>query len=450
MKRIRINFIVVALGLALLVSGSQAEVLPEKATAPIKELTPLGAEKAGNAEGTIPEWTGGITQPLSGYKLGDHHPDPFANDQPLFTITGKNVDQYSNKLSPGQIAILKKYAGFKMKVYPTRRSAAFPQRIYAAVKVNAGRAKLVDSGNGVKGAIIGIPFPSPQNGQEAIWNHILRYRGDTLQRTSNEAVVSAGGQYYLENKKEALYFIYSHKGMTPERLKNVFLYFKQHFKSPVRRAGQISLTHDTINQVAEGRHSWLYNPGLRRVNRAPFIAYDNPANEARTIDQFDMFNGAIDRYTWELVGKQELYVPYNAYTLHSGDLKYSAIIKPQHIDCDLARYELHRVWKIEAKLKPGSSHVYARRTYYLDEDSWQALIIDHYDGRNQIWRVAEGHVINYYEVPLLWTTLQTNYDLQSRSYGVMGMNNQESEINFRAKLSPADFRPSALRRDAQR
>ena len=82
-----------------------------------------------------------------------------------------------------------------------------------------------------------------------------------------------------------------------------------------------------------------------------------------------MFNGAPDRYDWKLIGKKELYIPYNAYRLDSPQLKYSDIIKPGHINRDLTRYELHRVWEVEATLKTGERHIYAKRHFFIDEDT---------------------------------------------------------------------------------
>ena len=208
------------------------------------------------------------------------------------------------------------------------------------------------------------------------------------------------------------------------------------------------LVHETLNQVKEPRHAWVYNPGQRRVRRAPNIAYDNPGTAAdglRTSDDFDMYNGAPDRYNWKLVGKKEIYVPYNSYKLQSDKLQYDDILKVGHLNPEYTRYELHRVWEVEATLKPGASHIYAKRVFYLDEDSWQILVIDKYDNRGQIWRVSEGHAINYYNMPLLWTSLEVHHDLQSGRYLVLGLNNQERAYDFNIKRSPADYTPASLR-----
>lgn len=433
---------------ALLVAPATARVPAEQAAKLSGELTPLGGTRAGNAEGTIPAWTGGLTKPPPGYRRGAHHPDPFPADRPRLTIDSKSAAAQRSRLSPGQLALLNKYGTFRMLIYPTRRSAACPPRVYAATLANATRAQLTGNGSGVQQAVRGIPFPIPRDGREAIWNTLLRYRGEAVRRYPYQATVTAGGAYSLTKVEEEYLYRY-YRSAKPQDLGNIAFYFKQRFNAPARLAGTLTLVHETLDQVAEQRHAWIYTPGLRRVRRAPNVAYDSPPGSAdglRTFDQYDMFNGAIDRYDWTLVGKQELYVPYNAYRLHSGDVRVKQIIRPHHINTKLARYELHRVWKVEARLKRGSRNIYARRTFYLDEDSWQPLVVDHYDKRGKLWRVAEAHAVNYYEVPLLWSTLDVIYDLHSGRYIAMGLNNEHKEDDFGVDLSRRDFDPSALRR----
>ena len=419
-----------------------------------QDLTPLGAERAGNAAGTIPAWTGGITQAPAGYTPGMHHPDPFAGEAPLYTITAANLDQYRDKLTAGAIALLQAYADYKLPVYPSHRTASVPARVYDATKVNATHANLVRDGAAVEGAIGGIPFPLPQNGMEAMWNHLLRFRGTIAERQVAQAAPTRGGNYTLVNFDEEFLFNYYLEGMTPEKLGNTVFYFKQEVKSPPRLAGSILLVRETIDQVKEPRNAWVYNPGQRRVRRAPNIAYDNPGTASdgmRTSDQLDMFNGALDRYTWELVGKREMIVPYNSYKLHSDKVKYSEILKPLHINQDLTRYELHRVWVVEAKLKPGTSHIYPRRTFYLDEDSWQALVVDQYDSRGQLWRASEAHCINYYEEPTFWSTLEVHTDLLAGRYLAFGLTNEGPTYDFSIKRTVSDYNnPDNLRREGMR
>lgn len=443
--------IVVALGWAGTLSAQlTAEEIDELGTT----LTPLGAVKAGNADGTIPPWEGGITEPPAGYKPGEHFVDPFADDEILFTITAKNVSEYADKLTPGQRELFKTYPDtYEMHVYPTRRSAAFPQRIYDKTKQIAATAKLTEGGNGVTGAINGIPFPIPKNGHQVIWNHLLRYRSDSAARTIGQAAPTRSGSYTLVQFYDEFYMQYSMAGKTEADLNNRILFFKQEVIAPARLAGGILLVAETLNQVEEHRNAWIYNPGQRRVRRAPNVAYDNPGTAAdgmRTSDQFDMYNGAPDRYDWKLIGRKEIYIPYNSYRLQDPSVKIDDIITPLHINQDHARYELHRVWVVEATLKDGARHVYKKRTFYLDEDSWQIAVVDNYDNRDQLWRVSEAHIINYYNVPCIWTSLEVHTDLQAGRYLAIGMNSEFPPYEFGIERTLEDYTPTALRRAGKR
>ncbi len=438
-----------------LLGSAHAAVNEAEAAKLGQALTPLGAEKAGNADGSIPAWTGGITKPPAGYKVGDHHPDPFPTDQPLFTITGANAAQYEARLGAGHQALLKAYPTYKMVVYPTRRSASNPQRVYDATRSNATSAQLSSGGNGVTGAVVGIPFPVPQGALEVLWNFLTRYRGVAAARKIDQAAVERGGGYQTVKLEDEFFFNYSRPDITPKEIddSNILVYFKQATVAPARLAGTILISHETINQVKQPRLAWQYNAGRRRVTRAPNVAYDNPGTHSdgqRTSDQFDMFNGAPDRYDWKLVGKKEMLVPYNSYKLHSDKLKNSDILKPLHINQDLARYELHRVWVLDATVKPGTSHLYARRTFYIDEDSWQLLAVDQYDQRGDMWRVSEAHCINYYDAQTFWSTLEVHTDLQNGRYLAIGLDNENPMYDFNVKRTAADFTPDSLRREGTR
>ena len=437
----------------VLASSASAEIPADQIARLGADLTPLGGERAGNADGSIPEWTGGITEPLAGYVVGEHHRDPYAADQPLLVIDGANLDEHRDRLSIGHQRILETYPSFNMQVYPTRRSASAPQRIYDATRSAAATAKLVDDGNGVGDAVIGIPFPIPANGQEVIWNHLLRYRGESVACVIGQAAVTRGGAYTLVKYGVEFELRYALPGMTLDELDNTMIYYKQKALAPARLAGDIVLVHETMNQFREPRNAWTYNPGQRRVRRAPNIAYDNPGTASdglRTADQVDMFNGAIDRYDWQLVGRREMYVPYNSYKLHSADLAFDEILTPLHVNPEHLRYELHRVWVVEATLKEGATHIYKRRTLYVDEDSWQILLADIYDNRDQLWRVSEGHVINYYEKPLIWPTLEVHTDLQAGRYLAFGLDNEFPMCTWDPGLKSRDFTPAALRREGRR
>jgi len=411
--------------------------------------TPLGAEAAGNAAGTIPAWDGGLTKPIAGFKTGGHYPDPFKADKILFTISAANVEQYRGQLSPGQIALLKKYPTWKMNVYPTRRSAAFPKGVYDESAANVGVAKLAPGGNGVTGTKGGIPFIAPKDGLEAIWNSTLRYRGDIYAMKWGQAAVTREGSYTMVNFDYEYYFNYGNLSKpAKDREDNKLAYFLQSVTGPARLAGQILLVDETVDQVKEPRSAWTYNPGQRRVRLAPNIAYDNPGTASdglRTSDDFQMYNGATDRYQWKLVGKQEMYIPYNSYKISGNEVKIADVLKPGHVNPDHARYELHRVWVVEATLKEGASHIYKKRVFYIDEDSWSIAVTDKYDTRDELWRVSEQHSINFYDVPMYYGTLEVHHDLQSARYLAMGIRNEEPKVFENIKRERADFTPAGLR-----
>jgi hypothetical protein len=311
----------------------------------------------------------------------------------------------------------------------------------------------VEGGNGVTGTAGGVPFPIPKDGHEVIWNHLLRYRGDGLRRWVMQATPTRGGQYTPVQFDEETYLLYSLPGMTPETLRNRILLFKQTVTAPARLAGGILLVHESLDQVKQPRDAWLYNPGQRRVRRAPQVAYDNPgtaADNMRTSDQLDMFNGAPDKYDWKLVGKREIFVPYNAYKLQDPSVKYKDLVTPLHLSPDHLRYELHRVWVVDATLRQGERNIYKRRVFYVDEDSWQILVIDQYDNRDQLWRVSEGHAMNFYNVPTGWTAAEAHIDLQAGRYVVMGLFSESRAHDFSVKLTEAGFTPDALRQEGVR
>jgi hypothetical protein len=440
-----------SLSLATMAHGA---VTAEEAARLGNELTPVGAIRAGNADGSIPAWEGGITEPPAGYVQGMHHIDPFADDSPLFVITAANMAEHAELLSDGHKAMLELYAdSYKIPVYPTRRSASYPQSVYDATKRNATQARLVGDGDGVEGARFGVPFPIPSRGEEVIWNHLMRYRGESASRTITQASPNRRGDYTLVEFHDEFHFNYGGAEDESGASDNVLLFLRQTVVAPARLAGSILLVHETLNQVKEPRRAWTYNVGQRRLRRAPNVAYDNPGTASdgmRTSDQFDMFNGALDRYEWKIVGKRELIVPYNNYKLASSDVKVSDIIQPLHINQDLTRYERHRVWVVEANLRGGTRHIYPRRVFYVDEDSWQILVVEQFDARGELWRVSEGFAMNYYEVPALWTTMEVHTDLQSGRYLAIGMDNELQPYDFTKVLTPADFTPSTVRREGIR
>ncbi|MCL4760902.1 MAG: DUF1329 domain-containing protein, partial [Burkholderiales bacterium] len=169
-----------ALWLAALLAPLAVAAVGEQEAAQLgRSLTPVGAERAGNKDGTIPEWTGGVTAPPPGWKAGQKRVDPFAADKPLYSIDAGNVEKHKAVLSEGQQALVKQLKGYRMDVYPTRRSCGFPDFVYERTKTNAREARLAANGWGLeKGVGAAVLFPIPKSGAEAVWNHKVRYMGE--------------------------------------------------------------------------------------------------------------------------------------------------------------------------------------------------------------------------------------------------------------------------------
>ena len=437
--------------LLLAFAGNATNLLAKASEADLarldKDLTPVGAERAGNKEGTIPAWTGGLDKPPANWNREQQgYIDPFPDDKPLFTITNKNLAQYKDKLGAGQLGMFARYPEFRMPIYQSRRTAKYPAGVLKQARAQATQVEL--NGFGLKN--LGgstIPFPLPQNGLEVIWNHLVRYLGGGVEGTSYSFPVRANGDYYKIGFHAMRIFDQNMDVQTPNRLFQAMGYFTE----PVTLKGTTFLVHEPVDQVAERRSAWIYLAGARRVRRAPDLGYDgvNDGSEGMVVtDQVDGYNGAPDRYDWKIIGKRELYVPYNAYRVADKALKYSDLIRPGFINPDYMRYELHRMWVVEANLKAGMSHVYARRTFYIDEDSWTVMMEDTYATRGNLWRVSILGLIQYYDVDFPWYVFGAVHDLDSGGYILAGLKNEVrgEVIKFGVKGRVADFQPDALRR----
>ncbi|GGO85303.1 hypothetical protein GCM10011348_33510 [Marinobacterium nitratireducens] len=413
------------------------------------ELTPVGAERAGNADGTIPAWTGGLTQVPAGWRRGDDRPDPFAGEKPLFTITAGNVDQYADKLTPGSIALLKLHPEFRMPVYPTHRTAAWPQHVYDSIAANATTAKLVDDGNGVEGVWGAVPFPLPKNGNEVIWNHNLRFKGTYFNAPTAVAnVVYDNGQRQEWLFETKVHYTYYDPGIAAkERESGDIMRYAATTISPARDAGEGWLALENIDAKTNPRKAWTYDPGERRVRRAPNLAFDTPDRPLNVIDDYDMFSGSPERYDWTLVGKREMYVPYNNNGLNSIAHSIEDVYTPGAVNSDLTRYELHRVWVVEAKLKPEARHLYAKRVFFIDEDSWTILATDKYDGNGNLWRVGFNYPVTAPEVPVTAGGFDVSYDLKVGGYyAITGVTGQDRAQTFDETPPEASYYSAAAMR----
>lgn len=419
-----------------------------------KTLTCTGAIKAGNADGSIPAFSGSILGVPPGIQFtksqGQFQPDIYANEKPLFEITAANMAQYADKLSDGQKALLKKFPNtMRLPVYPGHRDFRYDDAICAVVKRNALEAEVISDGNGVKGYMGAIPFPIPKTGLELFWNSMIPSRASTEDVERDLAIIGASGSKAWGRTR----YVQLSRYDSPESLgkpnEGKYAWVTNFTILPEREKGSVILSIEPMDFGTDKRLAWSYDPGTRRVRQLPEFGYDQPVPGSSgkvTLDSDRLFNGASDRYEWELKGKRELFIPANAFRLHQ-QIKYADLLHTGHPNPAYTRYELRRVWVLEGKLKAGYRHLYSKRVMFIDEDTGHAVSSDFYDVRGQLWQHGEIHYYYAYDINKWHAGTSFYYDLSSGAY--VGMNlfqeRAKAPILGRNDLSPSQYTPEALR-----
>lgn len=411
---------------AVAVSGSALAVgTAEEANQLGTTLTPWGADKAGNKDGSIPAYTGPLKPPASyDAKKPSQRPDPFANEKPLFSIDAKNVDKYADKVSEGNKAMFKKYPGYRMDIYPSHRTANYPQYVLDNTKKNVTQCKTAGNELQLQNCFAGFPFPLPKTGNEVMWNHLWKFDAYSLESngmtgtvvdTQGKTTITGVGKIWIQTP------IYDPAKTTPVDVKEPYKKIRIDYTDPSRKSGEKLLVLDGVDMINVGRRAYSYLPGQRRVKLAPDLAYDTPnptGGGASTSDEVTVWFGSLDRYDFKLIGKKELYIPYNTYKIRDPKQCTSAasMKTKNYLNPDCMRWELHRVWIVEATLKPGKRSVYAKRTLYWDEDLPGVGISDNYDSTGQIYRSSHSLPITLYETLGQSTDEWVTYDLATGNY----------------------------------
>ncbi|NRB40711.1 MAG: DUF1329 domain-containing protein [Pseudomonadales bacterium] len=443
--------------LLLLPMVASAAVSQQEAKKLGSELTPMGAQKSGNTAGTIPAWSGkmsGVPKGMSYMGSGDVYPDPYAADKVLFTITAQNLPQHQDKLSEGQVALLKKYPEtYNIPVYPSHRDGRFAQLTESRTAWNAANTVLVNGIDGLQYYTGGAPFPLPKNGAEVMWNARIIHPHPTIVGTLDDVAMYLNGDSQLRRQEFVTEFPYSYPqnkiGDTEAQIGvnaglvhvNVIL--------PRRSKGQQTIVQEATDQVKNERQVWVYIPGSRRVRRAPTVGYDTPDGPGGlvTVDDALGFNGAMDRYNWTLLGKKEIYIPYHSYKFDSPAADYKKLLMPGHANPAYTRNELHRVWIVEANLKDGARHIYAKRRFYIDEDSWQIVLLESFDGRGDLWKVGILNTLYDFSLRGYIARAQMYHDLRSGAYVANRLVNETSQPNLMATPKGLSyFSPGNLRK----
>lgn len=415
------SFTIAAALVALSAGNAHAAVTAEEAQQLGASLTPWGATQAGNADGSIPAYTGTVKPPASfDPKNPGFRPDPFPDEKPLFSVSSKNLSQYADKLAEGTKSMLQKFPEYRLDVYPSHRTANYPQWVNDNSIKNASRCTTVNDGYGVENCFGGIPFPIPKTGSEVMWNKMLQFEAPATFGVVRSWLVDASGKAILQGENDQYIDIpYYDKNKSEIGSTDSFWLYRHLTKAPARKAGEALLMHDSIDMLNTGRRAWQYIPGQRRIKLAPDLAYDTPNPQSggtSNMDDATLFLGAMDRFDWKLIGKQEKFIPYNNFKLKDpNQCPHTTVLTKNFFNPDCVRWELHRVWVVEATLKPGIRHNYHKRVFFLDEDTFTGLA-DNYDASGQIYRAVQTFFIPRYESEGQDGYMTVGYDMPSGTY----------------------------------
>lgn len=413
---------------AVLTGAANAATTADEAAKLKSTLTPLGAEKAGNADGSIPAWDGGLKDLAVSGAMGDIPTAIFPGEKPLFQVTPANMGQYDALLTEGTKALLRKFPdSFRLDVYPTHRTARASETVYDRTFANATNCQAVEGGLTLKGCIGGIPFPVPASGVEVMWNFLMRIEAPSIDYTFKNIVGNADGTHTLATRNQISFqYPFYYPDATADSFKGEYAMLRFNTMEPPFKAGESLVIRDSIDP-ADPRKAWQYLVGQRRVRRAPTVAYDTPdfvASGANYFDEVQGLFGALDRYTWKLMGKKEILIPYNSNGF-VGSSPEDAFAK-HHLNPDKVRWERHRVWVVEATVAEGKRHAVPKRTYYIDEDTWLIALMDGYDAEGKLWRTTQMTPFVVPAIPATIVKTATVFNLQANTMSVIQALNGET------------------------
>ncbi|MEH6635942.1 MAG: DUF1329 domain-containing protein [Halioglobus sp.] len=458
------NNTALALVLSILSTVTMAKMSSEDVARLGKDLNPMGGIKAGSDDGLLPEWTGATVGRPEGLQWdgpGTPYPSPWPDEKPLFVITAQNMEQYRSRLSPGQIAMFKTYGEtFRIPVYTGHRDFAYYQAYYDKVMYNAVHSELYNDGEGIKGYIGGAAFPVPGTGPEAVW--LTRSTGAYATRDGeySDIAVFPNGTQSVRRSKFIQESPYANRNnpLTAEfeypNLGKYGGYIMTYVTEPARDKGLITSIFEPYDYSENAREVWRYLPGSRRVRRAPTVGFDTPDGPGglKTVDEVRGFNGSMERFEWQLVGRQEMFIPYHNYTFDDPTLSYKDLLTKFHANPDYMRYELKRVWVVEGTLREGQRHIYGKRRLYIDEDTGLTAINENYDGRGELWKVVLFNNIYDYNGEAYVRRVQMYHDLRAGAYIAERLINDSKPMlyDINPEKGPSHFSPTNVRKLGRR
>ncbi|MBS7843184.1 DUF1329 domain-containing protein [Pseudomonas fluorescens] len=410
-------------------------------------LTRFGAIQDGSSDGAIPRYDANAARisPPASYKPGSGlHPDPFPEDKALLVITAKNMDQYADKLSEGTKLMLKKWPTFEIHVYPTRRTAWYPDWVLDRTVANAATAQMVGDSDGVTGANGGIPFPIPKTAAQVLWNHNLSWTPEAYFRHSPGYLVDTSGERIKLSTSDNYYEAPYYKQGQTAPFGGPYMKLFVQTRSPAQSNGRRTLIHYSTNYAEQDQKTWVYTPGQRRVRLAPDFKYDTAVSTfggAIFYDEVLLYSGRPDKFIWKMVGQKEMFIPANNFAYFMANPE--DVLGKRHLNPNIVRWELQRVWEIEGTKKPDERHVYTKRNFYYDGDTWKLALTDNYDYSGDLARTGQNICIQVYDStdPQFASCASQVYDLKKGAYS---NDNVQSLIRVTALQPPQTTQPATL------
>jgi hypothetical protein len=455
------RLLILVLGLQLLAQPLWAKVTEDELAQLGTTLTPVGAEPGANADGSIPAYAGsmlGLPAGLDYAGPGNPYPDPYADDPVLHRITAANRASHEQFLSAGLKAMFDTYPEtFAVNLYPTHRDGRYSDKYIERLRYNALNAELYNGEDGIRGFTGSVAFPIPRTGAEVIWNTRTSGPNYTLGGVYSDIAVFSNGSRSVRTSEIVSEYPYANPanavGVGEAELGIWAANVMTTVSEPLRDKGTITSIYEPYDYVTHAREAWRYLPGSRRVRRAPTVGYDTPDGPGGfiTVDDTLGFNGAMDRFSWTLIGKEELYVPFHNYAFDEQGLDYDTLLTPYHANPDYIRYEKRRVWVVEANLLEGKRHIYGKRRFYVDEDSWNIVMTENYDGRGEMWKVVLINSIYEYNVEGYVNRAMMFHELRAGGYIVIRLVNDSKPLDYTAPAKgEAYYSPTSVRKLGRR
>ena len=322
-----------------------------------------------------------------------------------FRVDKSNADKYKDMMPAGLYQLIKEW-GYSANVYDTVNDFSFPKEYQEMTEKNKGKARINKRG-GIENYAGGLPFPEPKTAAEIMWDYEYKYLGDDFYYVGDVSIMATTGRERKLGLNYARLAYESRIKLDPKPSipdpNHIEIKEISRFTYPEDIAGMALLTA-RYQDPSKGDDGWMYIPTIRRVRRISVAQRgDSSGGMDFTWDDYRGFSGKVSDYTWKLVGKKEMIVPFHAPT-HNPKRK-GIMFNPDDV-----RYELRTVWIVDG-VNVDKSYVYSKRRSYVDTHSYDVIAADLWDRKNVLWKYIDisnsADLTNH----ISYTVFGASYDL---------------------------------------